>query len=180
MRVQIPFGVPAWRACRFYGHADVVQLLMDYGAHTDACDSAGCTSLHLAASGGHLEVLEAVIGYVEVVDDITSVGDGDDGGGGGAAIGSQHSDYHNSSSSIVGYEYDPHCDVNRRQRDGASAFFLSAQECHTDCMELLARCGADVRMCARARVLVCALVRMPTSCCVGCSLFSWVLLLAHS
>ena len=35
-------------------------------------------------------------------------------------------------------------EINRRQCEGATAFFLAAQESYLDCMELLAQCKADV------------------------------------
>ena len=126
----------------YYGHANVVATLVDHGAHTDAADPSGCTCLHLASSGGYVEVLEVICAYVEMVE----ADDADEHGADATDLAAGHGETMGSDHRIVAFEYDVHCDINRRQRDGATAFFLAAQECYLECMELLARCGADVNV----------------------------------
>jgi len=132
----------------FYGHAPVVQLLYDSGAQVDGCDSAGCTCLHLAASGGHLEVLRVLCGYQEQI--VPSTGEKVD-----------------EQDEMLEFEYNLNCDINRRQRDGATPFFLAAQENFVDCMALLARCDADVRSGRASSAFHCHLFCL---CCRLCTL----------
>ena len=64
MRRSIPgqsYGFTPLRVASEYGHADVVQLLLDYNADLDARDSDGDTLLHCAASGGQLEVARLLL-----------------------------------------------------------------------------------------------------------------------
>lgn len=51
---------PLTNAAR-YGHADVVELLLDYDAETDSVDDTGETALHTAAAQGHEKIVEQLI-----------------------------------------------------------------------------------------------------------------------
>ena len=107
----------------YYGHTNVVRELINHGCRIDAADSAGCTSLHLASSGGHLNVVEEILGEETV-------------------SAARNGDFERAAA----LSKTLHCDLNRRQRDGATPFFLAAQEAYLDCMQLLVDCGADVRL----------------------------------
>lgn len=43
------------------GHAEVVRLLLDHGAHINATDHTGWTALHAAVYGGHVEVVRLLL-----------------------------------------------------------------------------------------------------------------------
>lgn len=110
----------------YFGHAEVVAELIQQGANMDASDDAGCTCLHLAASCGHLSVLKAIL--------------------------NDSRSFQHPHRDVLGQESEDcfqftdiyRCDIDRRQEDGATAFFLASQECFIDSMHFLARCKADV------------------------------------
>lgn len=50
-----------WAA--FNGHVDIVQLLINYGAHINASNDFGDTALHVAAYNNHSKVVDLLLAY---------------------------------------------------------------------------------------------------------------------
>lgn len=44
-----------------YGHAEVVELLIQHRAQVNALDGVGCTPLHYAALNGHKDVVRILL-----------------------------------------------------------------------------------------------------------------------
>ena len=47
--------------CCLYSLDLLIPVLLSKGANIDRCNSAGCTSLHLAAGSGHVSVARALV-----------------------------------------------------------------------------------------------------------------------
>ena len=59
---RAPSGATPLHVAAYFGHCDVVALLLQRRADVDARREDGTTPLHAAAKNGHLEVVEALVG----------------------------------------------------------------------------------------------------------------------
>lgn len=57
------YKLTALHLAALHGHLNVVQLLLDNGAKTDARDAWNCTPLHNAAGKGHKAIVEELISF---------------------------------------------------------------------------------------------------------------------
>ena len=136
------------------GHAAMVQLLLNNGAHIDAriVDKAtiiggrfnrydGSMALHIAAENNHTEVLETLLKNGAEIDAMTSYNETAlhwASGGGHAAVVQLllNNGAHVGATTRVGTGYDAY--------EGSTALHMAAGNNHTEVLEILLKNGAEI------------------------------------
>ena len=115
-------------------HANVVQLLIDAGAHIESRNNVGRTPLHIASSAGALNMVKLLVGVG------ANVCVADEDGMTCLAIASVEG-YIRTVRYLVSL---PDVDVAKTDLYGNTALHLAAREDHADVVQLLIDAGADI------------------------------------
>ena len=116
-----------------FGHAMIVQVLLQYKANPNVSANDGCDALLCAVQGGHIDCIKHLIRQKANVDPST-----DNKG----AITPVYTAAQEGDAGIINILVKAKADVNRMV-DGVPPLFISAQQGHTKCVHALIKAGAD-------------------------------------
>jgi ankyrin repeat protein len=114
------------------GHANIVEMLLDYGSNIDDCDDTGATALWMASQDNHIEVVKVL---VKNKCDINATMNG---GETPLIIAS-----HRGHVDTVSFLLKNGARVNHLTSDGMGALFAASHQGHQECVALLLKYGAD-------------------------------------
>ncbi|OBS79058.1 hypothetical protein A6R68_18554, partial [Neotoma lepida] len=135
IRARNHFGMNALLLSAWFGHLQIVQILVNAGAKVHCESKDGLTLLHCAAQKGHMPVLAFIMEDLEDV----ALDHADKLGRTAFHRAAEHGQL-DALDFLVGSG----CDHSVKDKEGLTALHAAAKGIHTDCVRLLLSAGSNV------------------------------------